>query len=258
MPRIPRPIQSVERAILILDVLSGESAGLPLQTLAKRLFLPPQTVQSLLRTLELHDWVAQDGRGAPYKLGTGLRHVASGRAPRDVRGSLARNLVIDLAKDIGESVLLAERSGRRAAPLAQARFERPLAVTPDAEGLQGLHVMATGKVLMAGIPEPARSVFVRSLTLFPRTERTATDPSDLLRQLATVSRQGWAETVDESEIGIAALAVPVPAEPGQQPAALGTCLPTARYNPDRRPVLLAALQACAKAIQQIWQQTAEQ
>ncbi len=258
MPRIPRPIQSVERAMLILDVLAGESAGLSLQTLAKRLFLPPQTVQSLLRTLELHDWVAQTGRGAPYRLGPGLRRLASGRPPRDVRGTQARGLVIDLAKEIGESVLLAERSGRRAAPLAQARFERPLAVTPDAEGLQGLHVMATGKVLMAGLPEPARSVFVRSLTLFPRTGRTATDPGELLDQLAAVARQGWAETIDESEIGIAALAVPVPVGPDQPPVALGTCLPTARYSPERRPQLLAALQTCAKAIQQTWQQAAEQ
>jgi len=166
--------------------------------------------------------------------------------------------VADLAREIGESVLLAERSGRRAAPLAQARFERPLAVTPDAEGLQGLHVMGTGKILMAALPEPARSAFVRSLTLFPRTGRTATDPGELLDQLAAVARQGWAETIDESEIGIAALAVPVPVGPDQPPVALGTCLPTARYSPERRPRLLAALQACAKAIQQTWQQAAEQ
>lgn len=257
MPRISRPIQSVERAILILDVLSGESSGLPLQTLAKRLFLPPQTVQSLLRTLELHDWVVQAGRGAPYRLGPGLRRLAAGRPPRDVRGSQARSAVADLAKDIGESVLLAERSGRRAAPLAQARFERPLAVTPDAEGLQGLHVMATGKILLAGLPEPARSVFVHSLDLESRTARTITDPEALLGQLAVVARQGWAETIDESEVGIAALAVPVPVGPDLPPAALGTCLPTVRYGPEQRPRLLAALQACSQAIQEVWRGEAE-
>ncbi len=256
MSRSPRPIQSVERAFSILDVLAGEPAGLSLRDLAIRLFLPPQTVQSLLRTLELRELVVQAGRGAPYRIGPGLHRLASDRPSRDERGSLARVAVSNLAKDIGESVLLAELSGRRAAPLAQARFEQPLAVTPDSEGFQRLHTMATGKVLIAAMPATARTVFVHGLNLSPRTPVTITDPDQLLAELAVVAEQGWAETIEEAVPGIAALAVPIPTTGDQVPAALGTCLPTARYSAERRPELLAALHRYAREIQEIWQELA--
>lgn len=253
----PRPIQSVDRAILILDVLAGEPNGLSLRDLSVRLFLAPQTVQSLLRTLELRELVVQAGRGAPYRIGPGLHRLAGDRPSRDERGSLARTPVANLAKEIGESVLLAELSGRRAAPLAQARFEQPLAVTPDSEGFQRLHTMATGKVLMAAMPAAARAVFVHSLNLTARTPLTVTAADQLLEQLAVAAKQGWAETSEEAVLGIAALAVPIPTTPDQVPAALGICLPTARYSPERRPELLAALRRSAQEIQDIWLELAD-
>ena len=60
-----RSVQSVDRAILILEVLANAPEGLSLRDLATRLFLAPQTAQSLLRTLELHEFIVQSGRGAP-------------------------------------------------------------------------------------------------------------------------------------------------------------------------------------------------
>ena len=249
-----RTVQSVDRAVMILEVLAGEPRGLSLGDVATRLFLAPQTVQSLLRTLESHDLVRQEGRGVPYRLGPGLSRLAGGRPSRDARGSLARGPVEALARDIGESVLLAELTGRRAAPIAQARFEQPLAVTPDSEGFLRLHTMATGKVLMAAMPEPGRSVFVRGLQLARRTVRTVTDPDALLAELAHVAAQGWAETVEEAVLGVAALAVPLPVRAGAVPASLGTCFPTARYTSERRPVLLEALRRCAREIADAWQE----
>jgi IclR family acetate operon transcriptional repressor len=250
--KAPRSVQSVDRAILILQALSTETGGLALRDLAARLFLPPQTVQSLLRTLELHDFVLQDGRGAPYQLGDGIRRLAGNRPSRDERGRLAHGPVLALANEIGESVLLDELTGRSAAGIAQARFEHALAVNPDSEGFQRLHTMATGKVLLAALPAPQRAIFVHGLNLSQRTPHTITDPDLLLGELQQVAAQGWAETLEEAVLGVAALAVPIPCPPGLPPASLGTCLPTARYTPERRPVLLAALQECAQDIADAW------
>ena len=252
-----RSVQSVDRAILILEVLANEPDGLCLRDLATRLFLAPQTAQSLLRTLELHEFIVQSGRGAPYCLGPGLARLAGDRPSRDERASLARRPVAKLAREINESVLLIELTGRRAAPIAQARFDQPLAVTPNSEGFLRLHTMATGKVLMAAIPEAARSVFVRGLQLAERTPHTITEPAALLAELAVVAEQGWAETLEEAVLGVAALAVPVPLVGGMVPASIGTCLPTARYTPEHRPALLAALQRCAQEVADMWQESAQ-
>jgi DNA-binding IclR family transcriptional regulator len=255
--KAPRSIQSVDRAVLILHVLANEPDGLGLRDLAARLFLPPQTVQSLLRTLELHEFVTQAGRGAPYRLGPGLRRLAGDHPSRDQRGRLAHDAVVSLAREIGESVLLAELTGRSAASITQSRYDHVLAVNPDSEGFQRLHTMATGKVLLAALPEPARAAFVHGLHLSKRTPETITDPDELLLQLRQVAKQGWAETLEEAVLGVAALGVPVPVPENLPAASLGICLPTARYTPERRAALLAALQRCAREIAQAWRVLAE-
>jgi DNA-binding IclR family transcriptional regulator len=165
---------------------------------------------------------------------------------------LAHDAVVALAREIGESVLLAELTGRSAASITQSRYDHVLAVNPDSEGFQRLHTMATGKVLLAALPEPQRTAFVYGLHLPQRTPQTITDPDKLLAQLHEVAQQGWAETLEEAVVGVAALGVPVPGPKNLPAASLGICLPTVRYTAERRASLLPALRQCACEIAEAW------
>jgi DNA-binding IclR family transcriptional regulator len=85
------------------------------------------------------------------------------------------------------------------------------------------HCSSLGKVLYAhgrlGLPEPP---------LERPTARSVGDLATLERDLAEVRRRGFAATVDELEIGLAAVAVPVRGRDGEVVAALGVSGPTAR------------------------------
>jgi IclR family pca regulon transcriptional regulator len=113
--------------------------------------------------------------------------------------------------------------------------------------------MATGKLLLAYLPAVRRDAIVAGLDLVACTSRTITDRDEFRRHLDGVRRRGFAENVDESEIGVAALAVGVRGESGQVTAALGTCLPCVRHSDDRRRDLLAALRSAADAVETAWQ-----
>lgn len=245
-----RTVQSVDRALCLLRVLCNEREGLVLKELGRRARLPVQTVQSLLRTLQAHGLVTQAGRGAPYVAGAGLALWRTATLSRAEQMALGRPLVQELANHLGESVLLAVLSGESVLGLIFIQADRPLTVHGSRTFLN-LHTMATGKVLLASLPPADRLALVRTLPLERATERTVTEPERLVEQLERIREQGWAETVDEAVAGVSAVAVPL-AAPGVELAALGACLPTARYSRERRTFLVSALRATAGRLAEAW------
>jgi len=248
-----RLVQSVDRALTILEAIASEPGGLRLGEVSDRVGLPVQTVQSLLRTLQSHALVSQSGRGAPYERGPGLGLLCAPRHSRRERSLLAGDLVRDLASRTGEAVLLAELSGLRVIGLSHCEGDRALSVSTSCEVFRELHTMATGKLLLAHLPELRLRHVVRGLELRAHTARTITDPEHFLTHLASVRSRGYAENIDESEVGIAALAVGVFEASGILLAALGACLPCVRYSVSARERLLRELQGTARAIESVWQ-----
>jgi len=72
-----------------------------------------------------------------------------------------------------------------------------------------------------------------------RTEATIVDPEALEDELADIRRRGWADTWEELEVGLAAVAAPVRSAGGTVVGALAISGPTARIPTDRLPRLAA-------------------
>jgi len=87
------------------------------------------------------------------------------------------------------------------------------------------HCSALGKVLLA-----YGAVGLAGGPLEQTTPHTITDRDRLRRDLAQVTRRGWASTVDELEIGLTAVAVPVHGRDGEVVAALGISGPGQRLK----------------------------
>src|SRR5215211_2627405 len=75
--RLPRNIQSIERAAAILRLLSGRTHRMGVVDLAGELGLPKGTVHGLLRTLQHVGFVEQDEETGKYQLGAALLHMGS-------------------------------------------------------------------------------------------------------------------------------------------------------------------------------------
>jgi DNA-binding IclR family transcriptional regulator len=87
------------------------------------------------------------------------------------------------------------------------------------------HASALGKVLYAHAALPVPRGRLQRLT-----PKTAADGVALEQQLAQARRRGWAVTVDELEIGLSGVAVPVRGGHGDVVAALGVSGPTQRFQ----------------------------
>src|SRR5829696_2583382 len=74
---VPGSVQSIERAAAILQVVAGSGGTLGVTDIAEAVGLAKTTTHSLLRTLLLVGFVAQDRATGRYTLGTGLLRLGS-------------------------------------------------------------------------------------------------------------------------------------------------------------------------------------
>jgi len=116
-----------------------------------------------------------------------------------------------------------------------------------------VHCTSSGKVLLAYLPEARRQALLRAAApLTPLTPHTITDPSQLAAELDRVRRRGWAEAVNEREVGVASIAAPVRDTGGEVIAAISIGVPLARCSVMalRRlaPVIMEAAEAASRRL----------
>lgn len=227
MGTAPQPVQSVDRAAQILDLLRAEQ-GLSIAEIARRLQVHRSTAFRLLGTLERHDLVEQEAARGAYRLGFGLLRLANSVTGRIDLARDAQSCCDAVATRLNETVNVAILDQDAAVTITQTAGDRMVGVARQYVGQRGpLHATSTGKVLLAyADPAVQRRALARKLEAF--TGATITDPAGLAEELEAVMRRGWASAVAEWEEGINALAVPLSGPDGAVVGALSTTAPAFR------------------------------
>ena len=192
------PIQSVDRAVAILEILARDGdAGVT--EIAAELGVHKSTASRLLAALDRRELVAQDSARGRFRLGMGIVRLAGavGRGLDVVRES--RPVCQALAGQVGETVNIAVLSGRDALYLDQVAG--PAALSPHNWAGQRipLHATSDGKVLLAYLPAAQAEECLAAPPLPRFTEHTITDVTEFSRLLAEVRQRGYATAVDELE-----------------------------------------------------------
>jgi IclR family transcriptional regulator, KDG regulon repressor len=85
-------------------------------------------------------------------------------------------------------------------------------------------------VLLAYLPEARRHAVLREAPLTAMTPHTITSREQLVAELTRVRRRGWAEAINEREIGIASIAAPIRDISDEVVAAISIGVPLARCS----------------------------
>jgi len=248
----PRVLQSVDRSARVLTLLAQEAEGLGLGEMADRMGLKPQTLQGIVRSLQAHGLVLQLRRGGRYSLGPRIHELSRTWLSRCDRAALARDAVRELADTIGEGVLLSELRGERLLGLVQVNADQPLSVSQDQLHPAPLHTTATGKILLAFLPEAERDALIATQDYRPRTPKTIASPEALREELTRVADQEVAVCEDEAYDGVSAAGVPIRDVNGHVTAAIGASLPSTRWMPEHAEMILENLRRVARDIEVLW------
>lgn len=222
-----RQVESVTRAVAILDALAAARADVGTNELGRMTGINLSTVSRILATLTaagLVDHVRSTGR---YHLGVGLIRLANAaRDGLDIR-SLARPYLEELAELTGETVTLSTPGRHEAVTVDFAQSKSRMSVRSVAEvgRVSVAHATSVGKVFVAyggTLPDGP---------LHRYTGRTITDPRALAAQTAAVRENGWAQAAGERENDLNGVAAPILDRSGTLIAILGVQGPAARFGP---------------------------
>lgn len=217
-----RHIQSVERAMSLLEAIAHAGGETRLVDLAQQLGVHKSTLHGLLNTLSAMGYISR--RGTRYALGLRLREIAQPLADADAAlRTLFAPALHSFAERSGETCYLAVPCGTREYLYIDAVEGRgSLRVASPRGRREGLTTSAIGKVFLAHDLELVRSL-----------RRGGLIPVELESELKTIAEQGYAMDLEEAEPGLNCLALPLRWQ-GRVVAALGASGPSQRL---RKPML---------------------
>lgn len=245
----PGGVQSVDRAISVLEILAREgSAGV--SEVAAEIGVHKSTAFRLLAALEERDLVEQNSERGKYQLGFGVLRLASAIPSRLDMVQQARPVVDDLAQRFDETINLAVLREHYSVHVQQALGSAAVASQNWVGQLTPLHATSSGKILLAHLDEEAVDHVIATAGLKAYTDHTITSRKTLMSQLAEARKTGFATAFEEIETGLNAAAVPVRDHTGAVVGALSVSGPAYRFDKARIEEIAEDLKAGGARISQ--------
>jgi DNA-binding IclR family transcriptional regulator len=209
-------IQSIDRAIELLEAIAAAPEPDTAPALADRCGLNRSTAWRILATLEHHGLVEREPHGNRYSLGFAVLKLAAA-AGHEPLVRLAHPLMRRLAERTGETVNLAV--ARRLELVYADQVQAPHVMAPNWLGhTVPLHATSTGKAFLAALaPQELDAVLRGPLERF--TDTTIVDPRTLREELEHVRAQGYALSHGELELALWGVSA-VASDGGGRPAAV--------------------------------------
>lgn len=238
-------VRAVERALDILLCFSGTDTELGLSDIAKRIGLHKSTVHRLLASLESKGFVRRHPTTEKYRLGWSVLELVSNINRSDDLSSVVRPEMTRLRDLLGETTSLYVRAGMERIRIQAVESTQPVRRVADIGKRLPLYVGASGKVLLAYAEEPLHE-FLSDPSL----------PADLNREefakaIQAVRDQGYAVSIEERELGAAAVAAPIFSRAGQIVAALSVSGPADRFTSDAVERFAQAVRKSAELLSKI-------
>ena len=217
-------VQSVERALDILDLLGDREKPMRASDIADALNLHGSTSHNIIRTLYRRGYLTQSSNGKYF---IGLQCYRLGELC-DRWGILRNEAMIhleELSEKTGDNSILTAESGGRLITIASAEGSGDIVITKHHPDRDHLYCTATGKILIAYASEEYFNLYKKNVEIKKFTDSTVESWEELEEQLREIKKTGFCHNNCESRKHVAALAVPVFDENGQLLCALGQSFP---------------------------------
>ena len=223
-------MQSVERVSAILLSFTSGDQVLGVTEIARRLDLPKSAVFRSLDSLVETGLIARDPDSSRYRLGPRaieLGLVAIGA--RDLR-ELALPQLRTLVQETAETATLSLAVGHERVYAAEVEGPQVVRMTVSIGPRYPLYAGASGRAILAFLPEDERRNYVATYVLTRLTDATLTGRNDLERALDEVRTHGFAVSRGERDPAAAAVAAPLFGPLQRVIGSISVCGPITRFG----------------------------
>lgn len=207
--RTRRSVQSVDRALDLLEALATADGEVAITALAARTSLHVSTVHRLLSTLLKRGYVRQNPDTSRYYAGAKLATLTEGRSRFGELRLRARPLLRALTDATRETANLVVLDDIQAVYIETIPSPQVVRLFTAVGNRTPLHATGAGKALLAALPSPRRDAMLERIDLRSYTARTITDRAALRRALEEIRERGYAIDDEEYDEGVRCVAVAV-------------------------------------------------
>jgi IclR family acetate operon transcriptional repressor len=247
-PRAERhSIQSVDRAMRLLEAIAEAGGECSLTELSQRTQLNISTCHHLLSTLVNRGYVAKVPVRRTYALGARILFLSNACLTVDLPARAAP-LLAQINEKTGETVHLAVLQGDAMMKVAKRESRHPVRVDTGTLGkTDAAHATATGKAMLAWLPEDdMRRVLSHGLTRF--TPKTICEWPSLIEALRHVRRNGYAVDDEEYQPGVICIGAAIRDHNGAVVGAISASTPTMRANDDHLSLVREQVCSAVRAL----------
>jgi IclR family acetate operon transcriptional repressor len=230
-------VQSVDRALLIIETLAEDDEGYRLSDLAVRTGLSTSTAHRLLATLERRRFVQFDRYESKWHIGAQSFAVGATFARRRNFVAQAMPYLRKLRDQTRETANLAVVDDEAIMVLTRMESREIMRSLTKVGGRVAMVASGVGKAVLATYSDEDVNAIIRRQGMPRMTEKSIVRPSDLFRELEAIRRQGYAVDDEEARIGLRCVAAVVYNDCGEPLAAISVSGMTSRVTEDRLPAL---------------------
>jgi DNA-binding IclR family transcriptional regulator len=223
-------VKAVHRALRIVGLFDSRHPEWSPSELGRQSGLRRTTAFRLMKTLEAEGIINLSEQTGKYSLGPAVFQFAYVWISQAGLARIAMPHLKKLTAVTGETSNLMVWNGEGALCVAHSPSPRPFKLMMSVGQTFTDLANADSKVLIAFGPEDRRAECLRR-RLEPLTPFTVTDPERLAGELDRVVREGLAYDIQEQQLGVCAVGVPVWDFSGDAMASMSVVVSEGRYGP---------------------------
>jgi len=240
-------IQSVDRALYLLESIAEAGGEATLTALATRTGLNISTCHHLLATLIKRGFATKVPGRRLYALGAHILYLGHACLQVDLPRR-AEPYLENINRATGETVHLAALQGDAVIALAVREARHAVRVDTGKIGkLEAPHATAVGKAILAWLPEDEiRRILVGGMKRF--TDQTITEFPALIESLRIVRRNGYAVDREEFLPGVICVGAAIRDQAGTVIGAIGASTPTMRASEEHITLMRDEITIATRAL----------
>lgn len=239
-------IQSVDRALLLLETIAEAGGEAALSDLAARTGINISTCHHLLNTLIGRGFASKVRGKRLYALGSRILSLGQACLQADLP-TRSQPFIERLSRNTGETIHLAALQGDLIATLVKREGRHAVRVDTGPVGkTDAPHATASGKAMLAWLPEDEIRRITGDMPVF--TEHTITDFAALIEELRQVRRNGYALDREEFQPGVICVGAAIRDHAGTVVAAVSASMPSMRADEAHLAMVRDEVMAAARAL----------
>jgi DNA-binding IclR family transcriptional regulator len=223
-------LSSVRNAARLLKEFSRDSREIGVTELSRRLGIGKSTAHRLLNTLAEERLLEQDPDTGAYRLGLAMYELGASVSLHTDLHEACSPILDELRNGTRETVQVAVLDGREVVYVERRESPQTLRLFGRVGHRNDAHCTSTGKLLLAYLPPARLAPLLDGWTLARKTPHTIVDRRALRTELEAIRARGWAENVNEAEMGVASVAAPIRNGLGEVVAAVSVAGPLQRLT----------------------------